>query len=134
MTTAQLPPWKVWTGRVMSALPAAMMVLSGSMKLAHVQAVIEGWVGKFGFPESLLTPIGLIELACVAIYLIPRTAVLGAILMSGYLAAAFCTHLRVQDVASYLPPILFGVFAWGGLYLRDERIRALLPLVSKSSG
>jgi hypothetical protein len=121
--------WMVWTGRVMSALPVLMMGMSGTMKLIHIKPVVDNW-GTFGFPLSTLTPIGLIEVACVVVYLIPRTVVMGAILMSAYLTAAFCTHLRVLD-PSGAAPLLLAVFTWGGLWLRDGQIRALIPIRSR---
>lgn len=119
--------WMVWTGRVLSALPALAMLMSGTMKLAHAPQVIEGFTGKFGYPESALTGIGLIEITCVIVFLIPRTAVLGAVLLTGFLGGAVATHVRIGD-PSALGPFILGVIAWGGLFFRDARIRALLPL------
>jgi hypothetical protein len=105
-----------------------MMLLSGVMKLAHAAPVVASWGSQFGYPESLLTPIGLLEVTCAILYIIPRTAVLGAILVSCYLGAACATHVRVLDPAGFAPVVL-GVFVWAGLYVRDARIRNLLPLV-----
>jgi hypothetical protein len=118
--------WMTWVGRAMSALPVLSMLISGVLKLAHAQVQIDGWE-KLGFPLNTMTPIGLIELTCVLVYLIPRTVVLGAILMSAYLTAAFCSHLRVGDPVG-IGPLLQAVFTWGGLYLRDREIRSLLPI------
>lgn len=119
--------WVLWTGRALSALPVLLMVFSASMKLMHAPQVVEQWVGKFGYPESSLTGIGLLELACVLVYLIPRTAVLGAVLLAGYLGGAVATHVRIGD-PSFVMPLILGILAWAGLYLRDERLRALIPL------
>jgi hypothetical protein len=119
--------WILWTGRVLSALPAIMMGLSASMKLAHAPQFVEVWVSKLGWQEGSLTGIGLLELACVIVYLIPRTAVLGAILMGGYLGGAVATHLRIGD-PGFGTPLVLGILAWAGLFLREERLRALLPL------
>ena len=119
--------WMVWTGRVLSALPAVLMVLSASMKLSHAPAMLESWTGKFGFQESALTSIGLLELACVIMYVVPRTSILGAVLLTGYLGGAIVTHVRIGDPSAVMPFVL-GVIAWAGLYLRDTRLRALLPL------
>src|SRR5262245_43327391 len=93
------PPkkWVVWTGRILSALPALIMLLSGTMKLLRIPQVVATWEPQFGYPLSTLTPIGLVEVGCVVIYAVPRTAVLGTILVSGYLTAAFATHLRIGD-------------------------------------
>jgi uncharacterized membrane protein YphA (DoxX/SURF4 family) len=120
--------WELWLGRILSALPVLMMGFSGAMKLSHAPQMVEGWVNKFGWPENLMTPIGLLELACAIVFVIPRTAVLGAILVASYLGAAFATHLRIGDGGSGVVPILLAVFAWLGLYLRDERLRVLVPL------
>jgi hypothetical protein len=119
--------WVLWTGRVLSALPALLMAFSGSMKLMHAPQVVEQFGGKFGYPESSLTGIGLLELACVVVYVIPRTAALGAILVAGYLGGAVATHVRIGD-PSFVAPLILGILAWAGLYLRDERLHALLPL------
>ena len=125
MSTAQ-KPWLLWTGRILSAIPVLMMAVSASMKFAHPPSVVEG-MNKFGYPESTLLALGVLELGSALIYLIPRTAVLGAILMTGFLGGAIATHVRIGDAGWYTALIL-GIFVWAGLYLRDERIRALLPL------
>jgi hypothetical protein len=117
----------LWTGRVMSTLPVLMLLFSAAMKFAKPPAAVEG-MAKLGLPESLLFGLGILEVACTVIYIIPRTAVLGAILLTGYLGGAILTHLRVGD--QFIGPIVFGVFIWGGLFLRDPRIRALIPLRS----
>jgi DoxX-like family len=119
--------WVLWTGRVLSALPVLLMVFSASIKLMHSPQVVEQFVGKFGYPESSLTGIGLVEIACAVVYAIPRTAVLGAVLLAGYLGGAVATHVRIGD-PSFVMPLLLGILAWAGLYLRDERLHALLPL------
>lgn len=127
MTQSSAVPNKamLWTGRVLSALPALGLVMSSVMKLSHNPAVLEGF-GKFGYPESSLTAIGLVELVCALLYAIPQTSVLGAILVTGYLGGAVATHVRIGDV--FVAPLLLGVLAWAGLVLRDSRLRALLPL------
>ena len=122
-----LPAWKIWTGRILSVLPALAMLPSGAMKLSHSAKFLEGWT-KFGYEESTATTIGIVEIAVLALYLIPKTRVLGAILVTGYLGGAVATHVRVGDPA-FVTPLLLGVFAWAGLYLRDERLQELLPLV-----
>ena len=123
------PPkkWMLWTGRVLSALPVIAMVLSGAMKLSHAPQLVLQWTTKFGYPESELTLIGLLEVACAVIYVIPRTAVLGAVLVTAYFGGAVATHVRISDPSAILV-IVLGIFAWAGLYLRDDRVRALLPL------
>lgn len=116
----------LWTGRIMTAVPSLLMLMSASMKLQQTPQVLEGWA-KGGFPASTLVPVGLIEVFVVVVYLIPRTAVLGAILVSGYLSGAFLTHLRALEIAGALP-VLLGMMAWGGLWFREPRLRELLPL------
>ena len=123
--------WMKWTGRVLTGLPVGILLLSASGKLSHAPQMVEMWVSKFGYPAHLLTPIGLLEVACAVLLAIPRTAVLGAILVAGYLAAAFATHLRVGDPGG-VTPIVLAVMAWAGLWLRDARLRALLPLRSNA--
>jgi hypothetical protein len=122
--------WVLWAGRVLSALPVLLLVFSGAMKISHAPPVLEGWVKMFGWSETMLTTIGVLEIACAVLFAIPRTAVLGAILVGGYLAGAFATHLRIGDIGGGVMPLLLAVFAWGGLYLREPRLRALLPVRS----
>lgn len=116
----------LWTGRVMSALPVLLVLMSSVMKLLKLPAVVEGFA-RAGLPPHLILPVGIIELTCVVVYVIPRTSVLGAILMTGLLGGATITTLRVGD-PTYPMPVVLGMLAWGGLYLRDPRMRALIPL------
>jgi hypothetical protein len=88
-------------------------------------------VSALGYPESLALGIGVLELVCIVLYLIPRTSVLGAILLTGYLGGAIASHVRIgSELFSILLPIIVGVMLWGGLFLRDDRLRTLLPLRS----
>ena len=118
----------IWTGRVLSALPVALMVFSAVLKLLKPAPVLQSFA-HFGYPESLLVVLGIIELLCCVVYVIPRTAILGAILMTGYLGGATATNVRVGD-PSWIITVTLGVLVWAGLYLRDARLRALLPLRS----
>ena len=122
----------LWTGRVMSALPVLLILLGSVMKLMKHPSVLEGFA-RAGLSERLIVPVGLIELVCVVVYLVPQTSVLGAILMTGLLGGATITTLRVGD-PTYPMPVILGMLAWGGLYLRDVRLRALIPLRKESSG
>jgi hypothetical protein len=115
----------LWTGRVISAIPVLLMVFSAAMKLIKAAPVVQG-MPRYGYPESLIVIIGMLELLSCIIYLIPSTAVLGAILMTGYLGGATATNVRVGD-PSYIMTVLLGVFVWGGLFFRDARVRALVP-------
>jgi len=101
--------------------------LSSTLKFLHPPQVVQGFTGQFGYPERVLLPLAIVELSCALLYAIPRTSVLGAILVTGYLGGAIATHVRVSD-PSFVSPLVLGVIAWAGLYLRDARLRALLPL------
>jgi hypothetical protein len=118
--------WMRWTGLAFSAAPALMLAGSAVMKLIHNPMIVEKLQQPFGYSEALLTPIGIVELLCVVVYVIPRTSVLGAILMTGYFGGAVATHVRVSD--NFAIPLVLGVFVWVGLFLRDARLRELLPL------
>jgi hypothetical protein len=87
-------------------------------------------MAHLGLPPSLVTPLAILELSCVAIYLVPPTSVLGAILLTGYLGGAICTHLRVGD--PFVVQIVLGLFVWLGLYLREDRLRTLIPLRTRA--
>jgi hypothetical protein len=115
----------LWTGRVISTLPVLMLLMSAVMKFMKPPPVVEGFA-HLGLPESLALGLGILEMLCTVLYVIPRTAVLGAILLTGYLGGATVTHLRVGD--PFIMPAILGVFVWGGLFLRDPRLRALIPL------
>jgi hypothetical protein len=116
-----------WTGVVLSALPSLMLLMASGMALSHAPDAVKGFVGQYGYPESAMTPIGLACLVSTLLYIIPRTAVLGAILLTGYLGGAVATHVHANEGPMLLAPVLFGVIIWGGLFFRDARIRALLP-------
>jgi hypothetical protein len=131
-STTAVSKTALWTGRVMSALPVLLILLGSVMKLMRHPSALEGFA-RAGVPERLILPVGLIELVCVVVYLIPQTSVLGAILMTGLLGGATITTLRVGD-PTYPMPVILGMLAWGGLYLRDVRLRALIPLRQESSG
>ena len=119
---------KLWGGRIMSWLPALFLLVDGVMKLFKPAVVVEATV-KLGYPENTILPIGIVLTVCTILYLIPRTAVLGAILLTGYLGGAVATHVRVSEGLFPISfPIIFGVLLWGGLYLRDNRLRTLIPI------
>jgi len=115
-----------WAGRVISALPALMLLASASMKLSHAPQFVAMFTNKLGYQESSLTTIGLLELACTALYVIPQTAFLGALLLTGYLGGAIATHVRIGE--PFGVPLVLGVLVWLGLYLRESRLKALAPL------
>ncbi len=120
----------LWAGRIISALLGLFLLLVGVMKLVKPAPVVEGTV-KLGYPESVIIPLGIVLTACTVLYLIPRTSILGAILLTGYLGGAVATHVRAGEPwFNILFPVVFGVLIWGGLYLRDDRLRALIPMRS----
>jgi hypothetical protein len=116
----------MWTGRIMSALPVLLTLFAAGTKVMKAAPAMEG-MARAGFSEKLIVPIGILELICVIVYLIPRTAVLGAILLTGLLGGATVTTLRIGD-PTYPMPVILGMLAWGGLFMRDVRIRELIPL------
>jgi hypothetical protein len=122
---------RTWTGYVFSALPVLFMLMSSAMKLSQQKMVVEGFA-KNGMSPSVVVIIGVIELLCVIIYLVPATTVLGAVLITGYLGGAIMVHVRAGE-ATLIAPLLLGMMAWGGLYMRDERIRALLPFSRRAT-
>ncbi len=115
----------LWIGWILSILPSLMLLFSGTMKLLKAEAVVTGFA-ELGYPEQLILPLGIVEVGCTLVYLFPRTAVLGAILVTGYLGGAVATHARLLQ-PQFLAPFVLGVLVWGGLYLRDARVRALVP-------
>ena len=123
--TAPVSKKMLWAGRIMSALPVLGLLFSGGMKLAQPPGLAESFT-HLGWPVNLALALGILELACTIVYVIPRTAMLGAILLTGYLGGAIATHVRIGE--PFLPVILMGVLIWGGLFLRDPRLRALMPL------
>ena len=118
----------LWSGRIMSALPALFLLVDGAMKLVKPEPVVKATV-ELGYAETVILPLGVVLLACTILYLIPRTAVLGAILLTGYLGGAVATHVRAgQGLFEILFPVILGALLWGGLALRDDRLRTLVPL------
>ena len=116
----------LWTGRVISAIPVLMMAGIGTFMFIFRPAMVVEGMTKYGYPGHVGRPILAVEIACAVLYVIPQTAVLGAILLTGYLGGAVATHVRAGE--PFWMPVLFGVLVWLGLFLRDARIRALVPL------
>jgi DoxX-like family len=130
---AQAPASKkgVWAGRILSGLVILFLIPDGIIKFIRPAPVVDAFA-HLGLPLSLANTLGILLLICTAIYVFPRTSVLGAILLTGYLGGAVATHLRVGDplFSHILFPTYLGVLLWLGLYLRDDRLRALIPLWS----
>jgi hypothetical protein len=118
----------VWAGYIISGLAILFFLMDAVGKFAKPDVVVSTTVG-LGYLESQIITIGVILLVCTILYLIPQTAVLGAILLTGYLGGAVATNFRVQAplFSNVLFPVYLGIFVWLGLYLRDARIRELLP-------
>ena len=118
----------LWTGRIMSALPVLFLLMDGVMKLVKPSFVVQATT-KLGYSESVIVPLGIVLLTCTVLYVLPPTAVLGAVLLTGYLGGAVATHLRHGDplFSHVLFPTYVGVLLWGGLCLREPRLRVLLP-------
>jgi hypothetical protein len=123
---AAVPKGTMWAGRIVSAIPAVILLFGGIMKLAGLPSVVQGFA-QYGYPASSIPVVGILEVGCAVVYLIPRTAVLGAILMTGLLGGAIASNVRTNNPA-FIAPLLVGVLVWGGLYFRDLRLRALIPL------
>jgi hypothetical protein len=126
---AMNPHRSLWAGRIMSAAVVVALVADGAIQL-FAPAQIASTLQETGFAMDLTHIVGPVILACAILYAIPATAVLGAILVTGFLGGAICAHVRIGELGS--PPevvsLLLGAMTWGGLYARDPRIRALLPL------
>lgn len=116
------------TGKFLSGLAAALLALDSVGKLLRAQAVLDGTT-QLGYSVNTVVPLGVLLLACVVIYVVPRTAVLGALLLTGYLGGAVATHVRVGNplFTHVLFPTYVAALIWGGLMLRDARLRALAP-------
>lgn len=117
----------LWAGRILSTLPVLLFAFSGLFPVLKPAAARQGFA-HYGYPDGAMLPIVIVEVVCAIVYAIPRTSVLGAILLTGYLGGATATHVRVGE--PFFLPILVGVVLWTGLFLRDDRLRDLLPLRS----
>lgn len=126
--TTPVAPGASWAARILSGLAIAFLTFDTGMKLLQAPAAMQGTT-ELGYPASSVLTIGVIQLACLVAYVMPRTAVLGAVLLTGYLGGAIATHLRLGNplFTHQLFPLYVAALLWGGLYLREPRLRALLP-------
>jgi len=126
MTTT---PKIIWIGRTLSALAILFLSFDTIVKVLRLPVAIEGTT-QLGYPESTVFIIGLIQLVCLVLYVVPQTSVFGAILFTGYLGGAIATHLRIGSplFTHILFPIYVAVLIWGGLYAREPRLRAMVPI------
>jgi DoxX-like family len=126
--TAPISKNRLWTGRILSALPTLFLLFDGILKLFKPAPVVNTTV-DLGYPESVIIPLGIVLTLCTILYAIPRTAVLGTILLTGYLGGAVATHVRAGGPVLWIVfPVIVGLLIWGGLSLRDDRLRVLIPL------
>lgn len=121
--------WSQWAGRALSGLGVLFLLFDSTGKLLQVKPVIDGTL-QLGYSRDIVFTLGALLLACVLVYLIPRTSVLGAVLLTAYLGGAVATHVRVQSplFTHVLFPTYVAAVLWGGLLLRDARLRAFLPV------
>ena len=126
-SAGEVPTTRRWTGVVLSGIAVLFLLFDSLGKLLKVAPVVEG-TAQLGYSESVIQPIGIILLLCVVVYLIPRTAILGAVLLTGYMGGAIATHVRVGSplLTHVLFPIYVAMLLWGGLFLRDLRLRQVL--------
>jgi hypothetical protein len=126
--TAAVSKGMLWSGRVLSGLIALLFVFDGVGHLMKPAPVVDAFV-RLGYPLSASVGIGVLALICTAIYVTPRTSVLGAVLLTGYLGGAVSTHVRAgSSVFEMVFPVILGVLMWAGIYVRDEQLRKLIPL------
>ena len=122
---------RLWASRILTGLASAFMIMDGGMKLFKPAFVVQA-SAQLGYPESTLVGIGITLLVCTALYLIPRTSVLGAVLLTGYLGGAVASNVRaLTPTFNLVFPVIIACIAWGGLWLRDARLRELLPLKNR---
>lgn len=125
---------KLWAGYVISGLMTLLLLMDAIGKLVKPAPVVEATV-QLGYPESSIVGIGVLLLVCIILYVIPRTSVLGAILLTGYLGGAVASHVRVGGpLFPILFPVIIGLLIWGGLYLRNKRLSGLIPFQTRANG
>ena len=125
--TVSVPRWMFWTGWLLSFVPLAVLLSSAWVRATQHTYAVNEIVTSYGYPESAIIRIVMAECTLVVLYLVPQTSVLAVIVMTGYLGGGVAAHLRVADTARAVIPLVVAVLAWGGLYLRDSRIRQLVP-------
>lgn len=120
----------LWVGRIVSAFAVLFLIFDGVIKVLQLAPAVEA-TAQLGYPENLVLALGIVELACLVIYVIPRSSILGAILLTGYLGGAIASHVRIGSALfSVVFPIIIGALLWGGLFLRHSTLRTLIPLRS----
>jgi hypothetical protein len=124
----------LWTGRILSGAAMLFLAFDATMKVLRIDAAVSGTT-ELGYHASVIVPLGIVQLVCLALYALPRTSVLGAVLWTGYLGGAIATHVRIGNplFTHILFPVYVAAMLWGGLWLRDQRIRALVPFVTRTT-
>jgi DoxX-like family len=123
--------WMLWVGWILSLWPAFVIISSATWKLTRNPWYVREF-SRIGWPEGALTGLALLQLGCLALFLIPRTSVLGAVLLTGYLGGAIASYVRMGEPYPVLVPLSTSMIAWAGIYLREARLRALLPIRRKT--
>lgn len=124
------PPKKaLWAGRILSGFAVLLLLFDAAIKVLKLPVAVQGTT-QLGYPESVVFGLGIVQLACLIAYLVPRTSVLGAVLWTGYLGGAVATHVRIGNplFSHMLFPVYVAVFLWAGLWLRDQRLRSIFPV------
>lgn len=119
---------KLWVSRILTGMVTVALVVTAAMKIGGAPKMVDG-LTRSGIPQGAVLPIALLELACLVVYLVPRTAILGAVLLTGYFGGAMVVHIITKD--SVIPLIMFGIWVWGGIYFRFPALQGLLPLQRK---
>ena len=127
MATTRFNTWIVWTGRLVTVVPVFILLSSARWKLTHNAWYVSEW-GRIGYAPGAINGIGIVQLVCVALYLVPQTAVLGTVLLTGYLGGAIASYVRIGEPYPVLVPLTTCLLAWLGIFLRESRLRALLPI------
>lgn len=128
MTDTSIPKWQRVTGWVLSGLLAVVFLPSAFFKIAQPAGFLDGWTKSY--PAGSARPLGIIELTMFVLYLVPKTRYLGGLIMLAYLGGAVATHVHADD-GKFFVPVLVGIIAWMGLFLRDRKLRALVPVVEE---
>jgi hypothetical protein len=116
---------KMWAGTILTAVVTVILIASAIAKIAGVSKMVDG-LTHAGIPRRAIVPIAVLELSCLALYLLPRSAVVGAVLLTGYFGGATVTHIIGRE--NFVPPLVIGLWVWGGVYFRVAELRVLLPL------
>jgi hypothetical protein len=130
ISESSLSKGRTWAGRVLTGIVTIALVASAIAKIAGAPQMVNGLMHA-GIPRGAIVPIAILELSCLALYLLPRSAILGALLLTGFFGGATVTHIIAKE--NFVPPLLVGLWVWGGIYFRIAELRDLLPLRKSST-